>query len=155
MHEKQLIDALYVLSALLRDEQDVIASTFKDLGAKLIKYRKKTIAEIIAENYPDNLDKSRKRIMDIATSIRELYSELREDLVPEVMLPLVDPLFEHPEITCEDILELHKRKTLFPRIGATYRGYKVEQYPNNWVEFRVDANNILTTITVTSSWETI
>jgi hypothetical protein len=146
--QEQLIDALYTLRTLLRDEQYAIDAVFKDLRTQIVKQRKKTIAEIIAENYPASLDDTRNTIRETAEHITELYQSLRAELVPEVLLPAVDALFEHPERTCEDILTLHNRKVLFPKIGMSYRGFRLVQYAHHWAQFHVDDQYVLTRITV-------
>ena len=146
--QEQLIDALYTLRTLLRDEQYAIDAVFKDLRTQIVKHRKKTIAEIIAENYPASLDDTRNTIRETAEHITELYQSLRAELVPEVLLPAVDALFEHPERTCEDILTLHNRKVLFPKIGMSYRGFRLVQYAHHWAQFHVDDQYVLTRITV-------
>lgn len=146
--QEQLIDALYTLRALLRDEQYAIDAMFKDLRKQIVTQRKKTIAQIIAENYPTPLEESRTTIRETAEHITELYQSLRAELVPEVLLPAVDALFEHPERTCEDILTLHNRKVLFPKIGMSYRGFRLVQYTHHWAQFHVDDQYVLTHITV-------
>lgn len=148
MQEQQLIDALHTLRALLRDEQTTIASTFKDLHVHIIRNRKKSVAEIIAENYPKSVDEIRNNILETAQHISELYRTSRTELVPEVLLPAVDRLFEHPEYTCDDILELYRRKTLFPKVGMVYRGFRHEHYPDCEARFHVDDKYVLTHITV-------
>ena len=82
--QEQLIEALYTLRALLRDEQYAIDAVFKDLRTQIVKQRKKTIAEIIAENYPASLDDTRNTIREVAEQVTEIYQSLRDELVPEV-----------------------------------------------------------------------
>lgn len=146
--QEQLIDALYTLRALLRDEQYAIDAMFKDLRMQITTQRKKTIAQIIAENYPTSLEESRTTIHETAEHITELYQTVRTELVPEVLLPAVDALFEHPERTCEDIITLNNRKVLFPKIGMTYRGFRLVPYTHHWAKFHVDEKYVLTHITV-------
>ena len=146
--QEQLIDALYTLRALLRDEQYAIDAMFKDLRTQMVTQRKKTIAQIISENDPTSLEESRTTIRETAEHITELYQSLRAELVPEVLLPAVDALFEHPERTCEDILTLHNRNVLFPKIGMSYRGFRLVQYAHHWAQFHVDDKYVLTHITV-------
>lgn len=146
--QEQLIEALYTLRALLRDEQYAIDAMFKDLRTQMVTQRKKTIAQIIAENYPTSLEESRTIIRETAEHITELYQTLRAELVPDMLLPAVDELFEHPERTCEDILTLHNRKVLFPKIGMSYRGFRLVQYAHHWAQFHVDDQYVLTHITV-------
>ena len=146
--QEQLIDALYTLRALLRDEQYAIDEMFKDLRMQIVTQRKKTIAQIIAENCPTSLEESRATIRETAEHITELYQTVRTELVPEVLLPAVDALFEHPERTCEDIITLNNRKVLFPKIGMTYRGFRLVPYTHHWAKFHVDEKYVLTHITV-------
>ena len=146
--QEQLIDALYTLRALLRDEQYTIDAMFKDLRMQMVTQRKKTIAQIISENYPTSLEESRTTIRETAEHITELYQTVRTELVPEVLLPAVDALFEHPERTCEDIITLNNRKVLFPKIGMTYRGFRLVPYTHHWAKFHVDEKYVLTHITV-------
>lgn len=146
--QEQLIDALYTLRALLRDEQYAIDAVFKDLRTQMVTQRKKTIAQIIAENYPTSLEDSRNTIRETAEHITEMYQTLRTDLVPDVLLPAVDALFEHPERTCEDIITLYHRGVLFPQIGMHYRGFRLVQYARHWAQFHVDDKYVLTHITV-------
>lgn len=146
--QEQLIEALYTLRVLLRDEQYAIDAMFKDLRMQMVKQRKKTIAQIISENYPTSLEESRTTIRETAEHITELYQTVRTELVPEVLLPAVDALFEHPERTCEDIITLNNRKVLFPKIGMTYRGFRLVPYMHHWAKFHVDEKYVLTHITV-------
>ena len=146
--QEQLIEALYTLRALLRDEQYAIDAMFKDLRMQMVTQRKKTIAQIISENYPTSLEESRTTIRETAEHITELYQTVRTELVPEVLLPAVDALFEHPERTCEDIITLNNRKVLFPKIGMSYRGFRLVQYAHHWAQFHVDDKYVLTHITV-------
>lgn len=146
--QEQLIDALYTLRALLRDEQYAIDAVFKDLRTQIVKQRKKTIAEIIAENYPTSLEDSRNTIRETAEHITEMYQSLRTDLVPDILLPAVDELFGHPERTCDDIITLYHRGVLFPQIGMHYRGFRLVQYAHHWAQFHVDDQYVLTHITV-------
>lgn len=146
--QEQLIDALYTLRTLLRDEQYAIDAMFKDLRKQMVTQRKKTIAQIIAENYPTSLEESRTTIRETAEHVKELYQALRIELVPEVLLPAVDALFEHPERTCEDIITSYHRGVLFPQIGMSYRGFRLVQYAHHWAQFHVDDKYVLTHITV-------
>lgn len=146
--QEQLIEALYTLRALLRDEQYAIDAMFKDLRMQMVTQRKKTIAQIISENYPTSLEESRTTIRETAEHVTELYQTVRTELVPEVLLPAVDALFEHPERTCEDIITLNNRKVLFPKIGMTYRGFRLVPYTHHWAKFHVDEKYVLTHITV-------
>ena len=146
--QEQLIDALYTLRTLLRDEQYAIDAMFKDLRTQMVTQRKKTIAQIIAENYPTSLEESRTTIRETAEHVKELYQALRIELVPEVLLPAVDALFEHPERTCEDIITSYHRGVLFPQIGMSYRGFRLVQYAHHWAQFHVDDTYVLTHITV-------
>ena len=146
--QEQLIEALYTLRALLRDEQYAIDNAFKDLRTQIVKQRKKTIAEIIAENYPASLDDTRNTIREVAEQVTEIYQSLRDELVPDVLLPAVDELFEHPDRMCEDIITLYHRDVLFPQIGMHYRGFRLVQYARHWAQFHVDDKYVLTHITV-------
>ena len=146
--QEQLIEALYTLRALLRDEQYAIDTAFKDLRMKIITERNKTIAQIVAENYPASLEESRNTIRETAEHVKELYQSLRAELVPEVLLPAVDELFEHPDRMCEDIITLYHRDVLFPQIGMHYRGFRLVQYARHWAQFHVDDKYVLTHITV-------
>lgn len=146
--QEQLIDALYTLRALLRDEQYAIDAMFKDLRKQMVTQRKKTIAQIIAENYPTSLEESRTTIRETAEHVKELYQALRIELVPDVLLPAVDELFEHPDRMCEDIITLYHRDILFPQIGMHYRGFRLVQYARHWAQLHVDDKYVLTHITV-------
>lgn len=146
--QEQLIEALYTLRALLRDEQYAIDAAFKDLRMQIVKQRKKTIAEIITENYPTSLDNTRNTIREVAEQVTEIYQSLRAELVPDVLLPAVDELFEQPDRMCEDIITLYHRGVLFPQIGTHYRGFRRVQYARHWAQFHVDDKYALTHITV-------
>ena len=146
--QEQLIDALYTLRALLRNEQYAIDAVFKDLRTQMVTQRKKTIAQIIAENYPTSLEESRNTIRETAEHITEMYQTLRTDLVPDILLPAVDELFGHPERACDDIITLYHRGVLFPQIGMHYRGFRLVQYAHHWAQFHVDDKYVLTHITV-------